>query len=97
MTAVVFTKLALADVEAAQRWYAERSPRTGALFAREIDRGVAQIAASPASWPQVSPRLRRYVVRRFPYLMLFRVDADGAVLIAAVAHQRQSPALWRQR
>ena len=97
MTAVLFTKPAQADVQAARRWYAERSPRTGALFAREIDRGVAQIAASPASWPQVSPRLRRYVVRRFPYLMLFRVDADGAVLIAAVAHQRQSPALWRQR
>ena len=97
MTQLVFSKLAQADVLAAGRWYAERAPRSAALFAVEIDRAVARIAAAPASWPQVSPRLRRCVVRRFPYLLLFRIQSDGSVLVAAVAHQRQSPAFWQQR
>lgn len=97
MTPVIFSRLAQADVQAASRWYAEHAPRSVALFAAEIDRAVARIAAAPASWPQVSPRLRRCVVRRFPYLVLFRIQADGSVLVAAVAHQRQDPTLWYRR
>ena len=96
MTPVVFTETAKDELAAALQFYGERSPMLAARFAAEIDRAVAQIAATPQAWPSVTPRLRRYVLRQFPYLVLFRGDERG-VLVAAIAHHRRDPARWRQR
>lgn len=96
MTRVVFSAAAQAEVREASRFYAERSPALAERFSAELDAAISRIAGSPTTWPMVSPRLRRYVLRRFPYIVLFRPDRD-AVLVAAVAHQRQDPAGWRDR
>ena len=97
MTVVVFSDAAQADLEVARQFYAERSAPQAARFAAEIDKAVARIVFAPEAWPRVAPRLRRYVVRHFPYLILFHVRADGGVLIAAVAHQRQNPSTYLRR
>jgi plasmid stabilization system protein ParE len=47
-------------------------------------------------WPQVSRSLRRYVVKKCPYVLLYRAEGD-TVLIVAVAHQSRRPGYWLKR
>jgi hypothetical protein len=40
--------------------------------------------------------LRRWPLRRFPFYMIFRVDAE-AVVVLAVGHERRRPEYWGGR
>ena len=39
---------------------------------------------------------RRYVLKRFPYVMFYR-ETPEAILIVAIAHGRQKPDYWADR
>jgi toxin ParE1/3/4 len=42
------------------------------------------------------PWTRRYVLRRFPYTVAYRVT-DNELIIVAIAHQRLDPGTWEER
>ena len=92
---------ALAELEADAVWYEEREPGLGfALFA-EVERVAHGPAESPSTWPlfpAVRPSLavRRRVLRRFPYVLAFKVHGDVLVVVA-VAHARRRPGYWLHR
>jgi plasmid stabilization system protein ParE len=44
----------------------------------------------------VNAGIRRSLIRRFPYSLLYRVDADEIVVLA-VMHQKRHPAYWLSR
>ena len=52
----------------------------------------------PYAWPFVPgwPDVRRYVLSRFPYSILYRASATQLEIIA-VSHQRRSPDYWAER
>jgi plasmid stabilization system protein ParE len=87
---------ALAEAEAALRWYLERSQRAAESFLREISRAVDQIAQTPDRFPQFEFGTRKILLRRFPYWLVFRETAT-AVEIVALAHGRRKPGYWRDR
>jgi plasmid stabilization system protein ParE len=43
---------AIAEAEAAARWYAERSSSAASAFADEIDAAIAAIERTPDAWPR---------------------------------------------
>jgi len=43
----LFHPAAVAEAQAARRWYAERSPLAAAAFIAELDHAVAQITEAP--------------------------------------------------
>ena len=65
---------ALADAEEAARWYAERSPTAAAGFADELDVAAAEIERAPATWPTYDHGTRRFLLRRSPYSVIYRVE-----------------------
>jgi plasmid stabilization system protein ParE len=62
----------------------------------EMDRAVQAISLSPERGPQVEEHTRRYLLRRFPYAVIYRAQAER-VLVVAVAHMRRRPGYWRGR
>jgi hypothetical protein len=54
------------------------------------------VVAAPQRWPQVDHRHRRYVVKRFPFSVLYRFN-ESEVVIVAVAHHKRHPAFWGKR
>ena len=40
--------------------------------------------------------MRRLLVKRFPYQLIYRVEGDE-IVIYAVAHQKRRPGYWRKR
>lgn len=93
---VAFHPEAIMEAEAAIEWYAERSSRAAESFLLEIEAAVAAIAAAPERWPLVDGSSRRYLLRRFPYALIYR-RVDESIEVLAVAHGRRRPGFWRSR
>jgi plasmid stabilization system protein ParE len=74
-------------------WYAARSRRAAAALLREIEQAAADIVESPDRWPYLRSDVRRYVLRRFPYSLLYRQVQDS-IQIIAVAHHKRRPGYW---
>lgn len=96
MIRVEIDAAALAEAVEAQEFYAAQRPGLGDEFAAELDKAVARIAAYPTVWPPFSARTRRYLMDRFPYSVVYRLNADTARVIA-VFHQHRRPDYWRAR
>lgn len=82
--ALEYLEEALEEAEAAARWYAERSPTAAAAFSDEIDTAESAIVRLPEAWPPFDHGTRRYLLRRSPFSVVYRVEA-GRVVIVAVA------------
>ena len=62
----------------------------------ELDGAIASIVEAPERWPALSNGRRRYVMRRFPFIVWYRIrEADIPVL--AIAHARRRPGYWLHR
>lgn len=87
---------ALEEAEGATEWYARRSVRAAALFLDELENAIERIGERPGQFPEHVFGTRRLVLRRFPYVVVFREAAAGIEIIA-VAHGRRRPGYWRDR
>lgn len=87
---------AIEEARAARLWYAERSPSAAAAFVAELDRAVAVIGEAPARWPRHLGKTRRFVMRRFPFTVVYR-ELQDCVEAVAVAHAKRRPGYWKDR
>jgi plasmid stabilization system protein ParE len=88
---------ATAEYEAAFDWYLERSPDAALEFDAEVDRALAQIIAAPRRWAAGPHGTRRFLLRKFPFTLIYRERASGNVQILAVAHTSRRPGYWKVR
>lgn len=93
---VVFHPDSVEEAQAARLWYAERSQSSADSFLAELDQGVESISEAPERWPLFVHDTRRYLFRRFPFQIVYRVAKDR-VEVVAVAHGRRRPGYWRPR
>jgi toxin ParE1/3/4 len=77
-------------------FYESRLTGLGAAFVDEVQRSVDFIRERPSIGSPLGSRVRKVVVRRFPFAILYRHETDR-ILILAVAHQRRRPGYWRGR
>lgn len=87
---------AIEDAEAAARWYAARSGSAATGFADEVDSAVEAIEQNPEAWPRFDHDTRPYLLRRYPFSVVYRLEATR-ILIVAVAHGHRRPGYWRSR
>jgi plasmid stabilization system protein ParE len=87
-----FKAPAARDVERAFAWYEEQRTGLGAQFREELDKTLAGVAANPESNPVVRARIRRAVLRRFPYLVFYVVDRE--IIVLACLHASRDPNRW---
>jgi plasmid stabilization system protein ParE len=81
--------------EAAQ-WYRQRSAQATAAFMAALDHAIEQIGEAPERWPAHLHGTRRFVLRRFPFSIVYRRHEDF-VEVVAVAHAKRRPGYWRGR
>ncbi|MEO8218631.1 MAG: type II toxin-antitoxin system RelE/ParE family toxin [Acidobacteriota bacterium] len=81
------------DVERAFAWYETQRTGLGAQFREELNTTLDIIAANPESSPVVRIRIRRAVLRRFPYLVFYLVEGQQIVVLACL-HASRDPHRW---
>ena len=80
-----------AELAEIRDYYNERSQNLGEDFVNEFERQVLRIAAMPTRWTIVRGDTRRALMRRFPYLILFRIVNDSVIRITVIKHERRHP------
>lgn len=96
MTGYRLTTEARDELVAGVTFYESQYPGLGRDFAIEVRRLCRLIVESPAAGLEIRPTIRRRIVRRFPYSVLYATE-DDEVVILAVAHQSRRPGYWQRR
>jgi toxin ParE1/3/4 len=94
--AVVYHPQAEAEVIEATRYYESRSAGLGFVFLAEMQRAENRIAANPEASPRVRGDIRRTLLRRFPYGLMYADEADR-IRVIALAHSKRRPFYWWNR
>ena len=88
-----FHDLAKVELNEAAQYYERDSPGLGAAFVAEVERCTAAILEHPEASPIVTGAIRRRLLRRFPYGLLYRVRPEQ-VRILAVMNLKRRPGYW---
>ncbi|HIJ94791.1 MAG TPA: type II toxin-antitoxin system RelE/ParE family toxin [Desulfuromonadales bacterium] len=59
-------------------------------FLTKIEIALQDISEAPERWPVVRNNIRRQLIQRFPYSLLYRIDPDE-INVLAVMHQKRHP------
>lgn len=85
--------------QAIQYYFTEADEVVAANFIAEVESDIATICAAPGVWRVAKvPDVRRYVLRRFPFVIYYRYrSAENLVTIYALMHTSRQPGYWRGR
>lgn len=78
-------------------WYAERSRRAADAFEAEFTRVLEAITKDPERYPLFDNRHRSYLMKRYPFQVIYRNTSTDRILIVAVAHTSRRPGYWSGR
>jgi plasmid stabilization system protein ParE len=84
------------EIGEAVPWYESRGQGLGAEFLRAVEACIASIQRNPMVHEKIFGEVRRAVLRRFPYILVFRVS-DEEIVVAACIHGKRNPKRWQQR
>ena len=84
------------EFSGAASWYDKEQPGLGSAFSHAVISAFAAIARQPSAYPPVGRGARRFIIRRFPYVIIYRVQGDAIVVYACI-HSHRDPERWRER
>ena len=96
MKPLQFHLAAVEEAEAAVLWYGERSKSASSAFLAELERAFEFIPQRPETWPASILGTLRFLLRRFPFAIVYRVSEES-IQIVAVAHGKRRPGYWKKR
>ena len=96
MKRVVVLDAADEELVEAAKFYEDKSPGLGFDFLTELGHAITRLTQHPYAGTALSGGVRRRLLRRFPYGLLYRLD-DEEIVIVAVMHLRRRPGYWLQR
>jgi plasmid stabilization system protein ParE len=87
---------ASAEFQGAVDYYEERQPGLGLDLALEVQTAIRNIVAFPQAWPAIEGEIRRCLVNRFPFGILYTLEPEE-IWILAVMHLHREPDYWKPR
>lgn len=84
------------EIRSAAAWYGDRNAGLADRFLSDLMWTIDSIAARPQAHPVVVDQIRKAVLRRSPYVVLFRAD-ETEILVIACYHTRRDPERLRPR
>ncbi len=94
MIAVNLTVAAEREIDDAVEWYRKQQEGLQQRFLLELQSTVRRIQAQPDIYTELRPGIRRGLLRRFPFSVIYEISSD-AILVLAVAHQHRKPFYWQ--
>lgn len=90
---IFFTKLAKQELDDAFIFYELENTGLGIKFNNEIKKSLKRIIKNPEAWSIECGEIRKALLHRFPYKILYSIEKDH-ILILAIAHQHRKPNYW---
>ena len=76
--------------------YFQNSPPAAQRFVVAVDEAIARIEEAPEQFPVIHGRLRRALLRRFPYAVYFKIY-PSVISVVGVIHGHRHPDTWLLR
>jgi plasmid stabilization system protein ParE len=73
-----------------------RSVDASIEFTRDVLDAFDKISQSPLRWPECLHGTRRFILRRFPFAIVYLNEKD-TLDIVALAHASRKPGYWQHR
>lgn len=93
---IVLRRAARAEFDEAADWYDRQRPGLGSEFVARVEEALGRIAVDPELHAPTYRDVRRIMVARFPYSILYLAEPTQ-VLVIAVFHGRRDPSVWQSR
>ena len=92
----------LEEIDEAVTWYDKRRLGLSDELLTEVERMLDQIEARPRSFSRLRDipedlTVRRALLDRFPFALLFLELREGCVRVVAFAHTKRRPGYWLSR
>ena len=81
------------DVRRAAKWYERQREGLGKEFVAEVDAALERIAGNPEQYEVAHREIRHCILRRFPYGVFYRIQANK-INVFAVVHLKRDEILW---
>jgi plasmid stabilization system protein ParE len=86
-----------AELAEVRDYYNELLQGLGDEFIDEFELQVLRISAMPRRWMVLRGDIRRALMKRFPYVILFRLVDEPAIRITVVKHEKRHPSYGLER
>ena len=93
---VRFLPEAREEFDRATDWYTDRSKVLARDFVARVREVIKSITANPRIHATIHGDVRKAVVARFPYIVLYR-EENGELIVVSVFHTSRNPAEWQSR
>jgi plasmid stabilization system protein ParE len=94
---LIFHPDARTEYSESVHWYkASAGKDIARSFNQVVREATRAISANPFRFPVLENEVRHLVLARFPYSVLYTIEADNVVIVS-VFHQRRDPIEWRRR
>lgn len=96
MIPVIVLDAARKEIFDGSDYYDMKEPGLGAEFIDVVERALDLLAEWPYLGSKTKRGARRFVLRRFPYSIIYRTP-PGKLVVVAVAHHRREAYYWQNR
>jgi plasmid stabilization system protein ParE len=93
---VVFVPQAQVEILEAAAYYRERSADAASRFSSNLSALIELLQQFPRIGSPVSPQVRRVLLKKFAYQLIYRIEGDE-IRVYAVAHLKRKPRYWKDR
>lgn len=77
-------------------WYESKATGLGEDFLNELDTAFSLIQRLPEIWPKMKKEYRRYLLKRFPFGIIYKIQPTS-IYVGAVMHLSRNPGYWKNR
>lgn len=84
------------DLDETYRWYESQVNQLGSEFIRVVDNNLTLIQKNPLAYPIIYNNIRRKLLPRFPYGLLYVIQ-DNIIFVLTCFHVKRDPQQWKRR
>jgi hypothetical protein len=93
---IVFSKFSKLELEDAIAFYELEHSGLGIKFKEEVQKNIERIKKFPLAVSIERGEIRKSLLHKFPYKILYSIESDH-IFIIALAHQHRKPDYWVER
>lgn len=84
------------DFDNSYAYYNDESPNVANKFFQFINDSLENIIKSPLSFQKIHKDLRKFTVKKFPFVIYYQV-VGYTIKIIAIFHTSRNPKIWSER
>jgi len=85
-----------ADFDKSYDYYASKSKNIANNFYKQIDINLEKISENPFLYPLSQKDVRRYVMKKFPFVIYYQIK-ELTISVIAIFHTSRNPEIWKDR